>query len=163
MRSPAIWLKAVSSWPGMVRGPGLPATVRRPSAVELTTAFISQHNQHSDLHRYNAANTAKRYKRPDNRIRLPSQLARLCMDACCRSSAGTPTAGISGDWCGRCDSATHHRGACACQPRAWPSSAPRFTHRLVELPQRVVDLLTATLGDVALLLVEQPVGEGVLA
>ena len=29
-------------------------TVRRPSAVELTTAFISQHNQHSDLHRYNS-------------------------------------------------------------------------------------------------------------
>jgi hypothetical protein len=53
----------------------VPATVRRPSAVELTTAFISQHNQHSDLHRYHAPNTAKRYKRPDNRIRLTGQLA----------------------------------------------------------------------------------------
>jgi hypothetical protein len=54
----------------------VPATVRRPSAVELTTAFISQHNQHSDLHRYNAPNIAKRYKRRDNRIRLTGQLAR---------------------------------------------------------------------------------------
>jgi len=49
---------------------------RRPSAVELTTAFISQHNQHSDLHRCNAPNTGKRYKHPDNRIRLAGQLAR---------------------------------------------------------------------------------------
>jgi hypothetical protein len=58
----------------------VPATVRRPSAVELLTAFISQHNQRYDLHVYRTANTANFGKRPGGATRFSmrtSQLARL--------------------------------------------------------------------------------------
>ncbi len=39
-------------------------TARRPSAVELTTAFISQHNQPSDQQALNTLNTACGCKHP---------------------------------------------------------------------------------------------------
>src|SRR5258707_1750056 len=42
-------------------------------------------------------------------------------------------------------------------------SAPRFAHRLVQFAQLDVELPTATLGQVGLLLVEQTVREGVFA
>jgi len=50
--------------------------IRSPSAVDLATPIISQHNQRRDLGIFNTANTAQSTKRPDNNLRLTGQLAR---------------------------------------------------------------------------------------